>query len=101
MATQSIKTQPISRPAPTSVSRAWKRFLTFLFYVVLTAATLIWLTPVLAAVVTSLRTMDDITINGFWSWPREIVFSNFEHAFGRLRASQNICSTASSSRSRR
>lgn len=90
MATQSIKTQPISRPAPTSVSRAWKRFLTFLFYLVLTAATLIWLTPVLAAVVTSLRTMDDITINGFWSWPREIVFSNFERAWTTARVSKYL-----------
>jgi multiple sugar transport system permease protein len=38
---------------------------------------LAWLVPLLAALLTSLRTMDDISLNGFWAMPRELVARNF------------------------
>ena len=61
-----------------------------LFYLTLTAVTLVWLTPVFAAFITSLRTMDDIAINGFWSWPSEIVLTNFSDAWTTARVSKYL-----------
>jgi len=42
---------------------------------------LIWLVPVLASLVTSIRTYDDLLINGFFAVPRKIVFTNFKEAW--------------------
>jgi len=50
-------------------------------YVGLTALTLLWLVPIFAALITSFRTMDDISINGFWSIPGVLTFRNFERAW--------------------
>jgi multiple sugar transport system permease protein len=70
--------------------QARRRIGTIIKYVVLTVLALLWLLPVFAAVMTSLRTMDDISINGFWSWPREIVLSNFAEAWTTARVSQYL-----------
>ncbi|NPV68381.1 MAG: carbohydrate ABC transporter permease [Anaerolineae bacterium] len=50
-------------------------------YISLTALTLLWLLPIFAALVTSFRTMDDISINGFWSIPGVLTFQNFQRAW--------------------
>jgi multiple sugar transport system permease protein len=50
-------------------------------YAVLALLAVVWLVPLLAAAVTSLRTMDDLTLNGFWSLPRELVGRNFVTAW--------------------
>ncbi len=50
-------------------------------YLGLTALTLLWLVPIFAALITSFRTMDDISINGFWSIPGVLTFRNFERAW--------------------
>jgi multiple sugar transport system permease protein len=42
-----------------------------------------WLVPILSAVLTALRTNDDILSRGFWALPRHIVFSNFKTAWLR------------------
>ncbi len=54
-------------------------------YVFLTVFTLIWLLPVIAAFITSFRSMDDITINGFWSLPKVITWRNFIQAWTAAR----------------
>lgn len=92
MTTQSISpdARPESKQTTGSGKRTWRRALTVLFYIVLTAVTIIWLTPVIAAFITSLRTMDDITINGFWSWPDEISLANFSQAWTAARVSKYL-----------
>src|SRR6056297_3270939 len=42
---------------------------------------IVWLLPVFGAFLTSIRTMDDIMNNGFWSFPEKITFSNFGTAW--------------------
>jgi multiple sugar transport system permease protein len=52
-----------------------------ILFAVLFVVALMWLVPVLASLVTSVRTYDDLLINGFFAVPREIVFSNFKDAW--------------------
>ncbi len=52
-----------------------------LIYGSLILFTLIWIAPVYSTIITSVRTLDDIRINGFWSIPAEITFSNFSTAW--------------------
>lgn len=54
-----------------------------LVFCVLVVATLLWLVPIMTALVTSVRTNDDILINGFWSFPKEITLENFQTAWSR------------------
>lgn len=41
----------------------------------------LWLFPLLGAILVSLRSMDDLTLKGFWSWPREITLENYARAW--------------------
>jgi multiple sugar transport system permease protein len=59
-------------------------------YVFLSIFTLIWLLPVIAAFITSFRTMDDITINGFWSIPQQATWRNFIQAWTSARVSKYL-----------
>jgi multiple sugar transport system permease protein len=52
---------------------------------VLILFTLTWLLPIFASVLTSFRTMDDITIHGFWSIPRELSLDKFGDAWTGAR----------------
>ncbi len=88
MTTSSIN--PTDNVAPGTPVKTLRRFAMPLFYITLTAVTLVWLTPVFAAFITSLRTMDDIAINGFWSWPSEIVLTNFSDAWTTARVSKYL-----------
>jgi multiple sugar transport system permease protein len=54
-----------------------------LVYILLIAATFLWLIPILTGLVTSIRTFDDILYNGFISWPEEITLGNFQEAWER------------------
>jgi multiple sugar transport system permease protein len=64
-----------------------KRFFTspwrVLGFVVLMLVTFLWLVPFIAALITSVRTNDDLMLNGFISLPREISFDNFTTAWER------------------
>ncbi|MGQ9628477.1 MAG: carbohydrate ABC transporter permease [Anaerolineae bacterium] len=53
------------------------------FYTLLILFTLFWLIPVFSTLVTSVRSNDDILINGFWSLPREVTLGNFLTAWKR------------------
>lgn len=59
-------------------------------YVFLTVLTIIWLLPVIAAFITSFRTMDEISINGFWSVPQQFTLSNFNEAWNQARVSRYL-----------
>jgi multiple sugar transport system permease protein len=52
-----------------------------LLYIFLISFTLIYMMPFFSALVTSVRTQDDISMNGFWSIPEEITFQNFSDAW--------------------
>lgn len=52
-------------------------------YVVLVISTFIWLLPIFTAVMTSVRTYDDILTNGFISIPEHITLENFKTAWQR------------------
>jgi len=64
-----------------------KQVSTFSKYAFLIVLTILWLVPMIAAVITSLRTMADINANGFWSIPAEISFGNFERAWNQANVS--------------
>lgn len=42
---------------------------------------LVWLLPLLGAFLVSLRTLDDLTLRGFWSLPQEIALDNYARAW--------------------
>lgn len=56
------------------------RTLVFFF---LLMSTLLWLVPIATALITSVRTNDDILMHGFWSLPREFTLRNFRVAWER------------------
>jgi len=64
-----------------------KRFFTspwrVLGFVALMLVTFLWLVPFIAALITSVRTNDDLMLNGFISLPSEISFDNFTTAWER------------------
>jgi multiple sugar transport system permease protein len=59
-------------------------------YVFLTVFTLLWLLPVIAAFITSFRTMDEISTRGFWSLPETLSFANFAKAWTAARVSKYL-----------
>ena len=76
MATTTIDSRRV-----TGATQSQRQFRTALKYIGLTLLTLVWLVPVIAAFITSFRTMDDISIHGFWSVPSALTFENFQHAW--------------------
>ncbi len=55
----------------------------WLVYIFIYALTLLWLVPVLTALITSLRTNNDILTHGFWSLPKVLTLKNFGEAWVR------------------
>lgn len=52
-----------------------------ILYVFLIVFTLSYMAPFFSAILTSVRTQDDISLNGFFSIPREIVIGNYGQAW--------------------
>lgn len=61
--------------------RSWRPLRVALFYIVIIPATLIWLIPIFMTLLTSLRSRDDITLNGPFSWPSGFHLENFSEAW--------------------
>lgn len=59
-------------------------------YIALTLFTLTWLLPIFATLLTSVRTMDDITLHGFWGIPSRFVIENFRNAWVAARVRQYL-----------
>lgn len=55
------------------------------FFVFMLFMTILWLVPMIGALITSLRMQGDITANGYWSIPKELTLSNFGTAWDRGR----------------
>ncbi|HSV85931.1 MAG TPA: carbohydrate ABC transporter permease [Levilinea sp.] len=78
-------------PSRTPTRQQTSRFFQASFkHVALMALALFWLLPVFAALITSFRTMDDITTRGFWSMPTELSMRNFEMAWINARVSKYL-----------
>ncbi len=67
-----------------------QRVLRILLYIFLVVFTLLYMMPLFSAVVASLRTQDDISLNGFWSIPEEITFQNYPDAWTRGRVNKYL-----------
>jgi multiple sugar transport system permease protein len=56
-------------------------------FVLMLVFTIVWLIPLIAAIITAFRVQGDITANGFFSIPRELTIDNFGKAWERGRVS--------------
>jgi multiple sugar transport system permease protein len=65
----------------------WPRILLYTFLITFT---LIYMSPLFSALITSVRTMDDISLNGFWSIPQEITFQNYADAWTQGNVSRYL-----------
>lgn len=71
-------------------SKAGCRWTEALKYISLTLLTLLWLLPVIAALMTSFRPMDDITLHDFWSLPNRWMLDNFVTAWTNGRVARYL-----------
>jgi multiple sugar transport system permease protein len=79
--TTAASPQEIPAKPAASIGTGRRTLSRILVYGGLILFTLIWIAPVYSTLITSVRTLDDIRINGFWSIPAEITFSNFSTAW--------------------
>jgi multiple sugar transport system permease protein len=61
----------------------------FIFAIVLVVA-LFWIVPVLAALLTSVRSYDDLLLHGFFALPRKIILENFRDAWVQGRVGKYL-----------
>ena len=61
-----------------------------MLYSFLIAFTLIYIMPFFGAIFTSVRTQEDISLNGFWSIPTEITLDNYPTAWTQGRVSRYL-----------
>jgi multiple sugar transport system permease protein len=59
-------------------------------YIFLTALTLLWLVPIFSAVLTSFRSMDEISRYGFFSLPKSLYLDNFIRAWTDARVEKYL-----------
>ena len=60
---------------------SWRPFRIALFYLFIVPLLFIWLIPIFMTLLTSVRSLDDITMNGPFSWPSEFHLENFSEAW--------------------
>jgi multiple sugar transport system permease protein len=65
-------------PSPIDKASAPKRYL---YYLAVVVALISWLLPLLAVLLTSIRSAEDITLGNYWGWPKEWKFSNYLEIF--------------------
>ena len=65
----------------------WTRILLYIFLIVFT---LVYMSPFFSSIITSVRTQEDISLNGFWSIPSEITFENYPNAWNQGRVSRYL-----------
>ncbi len=61
--------------------RNWRPVRIVGYYLFLVPLLLIWLVPILMTLLTSVRSLDDITLNGPFSWPSSFEIENFSQAW--------------------
>ncbi len=65
-------------PAPIDRASPPKRYL---YYVAVVVALVAWLLPLLAVMLTSIRSAEDLNMGNYWGWPKEWKFSNYIEIF--------------------
>ena len=68
-------------PQPVSHRGGWLSWRALLFYLFVIPVLLVWLVPVFAVLLTSVRSLGDITLNGNWAIPSGIHLENFKEAW--------------------
>ena len=65
---------------PTPVAK-WKPVNRALYKLSLPVALLIWLLPLIAVMVTSIRSSDELVMGNYWGWPRHFsLIANYSNA---------------------
>ena len=74
-------TQPV--PAVPAANQVRRRFpwRAVLFYLFVLPLLVVWLIPLLTALMTSVRSLDDIVSRGYWVLPSSLEFGNFRQAW--------------------
>jgi multiple sugar transport system permease protein len=65
-------------PAPIQKATPPKRYL---YYAAVVVALVAWLLPLLAVLLTSIRSGEDLNMGNYWGWPKEWKFSNYIEIF--------------------
>ena len=65
-------------PAPIDKATPPKRYL---YYAAVVVALVAWLLPLLAVLLTSIRSAEDLNMGNYWGWPKEWKFSNYIEIF--------------------
>ena len=65
-------------PAPIQDASAPKRYA---YYAAIVIALICWLLPLLAVMLTSLRSLEDFNVGNYWGMPKEWKFSNYAEVF--------------------
>ena len=65
-------------PAPIEKASPPKRYL---YYAAVVVALVAWLLPLLAVMLTSIRSAEDLNMGNYWGWPKEWKFSNYIEIF--------------------
>ena len=65
-------------PAPIQKASPLKRYL---YYAAVVVALVAWLLPLLAVLLTSIRSGEDLNMGNYWGWPKEWKFSNYVEIF--------------------
>lgn len=76
-----------TRTAARGLRNPFRDNLLFAFMLVMTV---IWLLPFFSALLTSVRTQDEISLHGFWTIPNQLTFNNFVEAWERGRVSRYL-----------
>lgn len=78
MATTTLPQTGSLRPATKRAGFPWK---TLLFYAFIIPFMLIWLVPIFTSINTSLRSLESIVADGYWTLPTSIEWGNFGEAW--------------------
>lgn len=53
------------------------------YWIFATLLLLVWISPILASLLTSVKTLDELNSGLYWTWPKKFEFSNYSEAFIR------------------
>lgn len=62
----------------------------WIYWTVATALTLVWLLPIFATVLTSFKTLEEINMGNYWTWPENFSFDNYVEALKKGEFSKYI-----------
>lgn len=88
-----MATKTQSAPVVTDLAGTRKKSVSLdqlLLYTFLIGFTVIYMLPFFSALITSVRTQDDLSLNGVFSFPRELTLNNFPTAWQQGRVSRYI-----------